>query len=735
MDAVRLCPALAEAHASLRTELTRHDTTLRGFAAEQRSADELARQELDEELELILKSTRSTLELAPAPQASVVGEPTALAAYAELASFNLCRGQPDEAKAQSVHTYEEGLFKSAALQFVEEKLELQKRMTHRTGYLRKASRQGRSSWRFQRVELLYEAGSFWFAYVGVPDADHDPSKPTRGYRKHAIINKTGLINAGSKARRIRLLPGGKTTCIAESEERQQKNIVSPAKLGAAKVAAREAMKLSKNKASLQKQDSCTFCLEVDEHSSIWMASSASERDEWVSAIRSASEMSLETRKENRPMISYEQFRRQDGDHTRSCVDAKLSKCTVSIDEFLSAIERLSQVSCREEFVQALKSVKKTNSQSLVYGDDESTNTESTHAASIRLNVPVPLGRQHAQDCAHEVAVSSGIGVERSVLDGRRVKINSTPRTLSTEAHYQVPRRTESRTVTISRLFNQMIKDMRRDRVIVDGEIIRSENGEHHEEVIRALATKILAAATKPHSDDYGYGEYESTTCKGLRNAVGQQSGTPSSKEEVLHISESGALVHACSILIACTRTSSGGDAYACVQALCRSISNLVVVCPFSTQASPLEFCIRRKAISAEAAPHDLTPDRHSASSSKERQSSNEPNSPSRIAARFFASLVPTVSQPPEPYAGCAAGDDAYAMRASEPHRGQVEVQVRATTEYKICTQDPQDEPTDTWAIVKAVWSQIFSIFGEPHSAANLRAGDANVELTIHDDAV
>lgn len=734
MDTLSLCPALAEARASLRTELIRHDTMLRGFAAEQRSADEMARRELDKELELILKSTGSTFDLAPAPQASVVGEPTALAAYAELTGVKLCRAQPDEAQAQPACPNEDGIFKSAALQLVEEKLELQKRTTHKTGYLRKASRQGRSSWRFQRVELRYDAGSFWFAYVAVPDADRDPSKPVRVCRKQAIINKTGLTNGGTKARRIRLLPGGKTTCAAEVDEREHKSVASPAILGVAKVASREAMKLSKKKASLDKQDSCSFYLEVDEHSSIWMASSPTERDEWVTAIRDASEMSSEPRKEEKPLptIRYEPFQRQDGDHARSCVDAKPS---VNIDEFLGAIKRLSQVSCRQEFVQALTSVKKANSQWLVFGDNDNTDADKGHSAPIRLCVPVPLARQHAQESAHEIAGSSGIGIQRSAPDGRRGKMGSASRTGSTEAHHQVPRWTESNNVTVSRLFNQMIKDMRRDRVVIDGENIRSEVGEHHEEVIKVLASRILTAACTPNSDNYRQSEVESNTRKVSCIAVGQQPATSLSKEEMLRISEAGALVHACSILIACTRTSSGGDAYACVQALCRSISDLVVVCPFSTQASPLEFSIRRKAISAEAAPHDLMPERHSASSSKERRSSSEPSSPSRLAARLFASLVPGASQPPEALAGYVASDYTYSMRASEPHRYQVEVQVHATAEYKICTQDPQDEPTDTWAIVKAVWVQAFSIFGEPNSSANLRAGDANVELTIYDGDV
>lgn len=253
---------------------------------------------------------------------------------------------------------------------------------------------------------------------------------------------------------------------------------------------------------------------------------------------------------------------------------------------------------------------------------------------------------------------------------------------SPQLHKQLPPQDES--------FDQMRRDMRRDRVAIDDELVEADDDERHQAIATALATRLLSF------------------------------NEPDDK-----LSEAGALVHACAVLVACTRTKTGGDAYACLRALCQAID--VVVCPVSTRATPLKLKVRR-----------TTRERARQSSFCALDIAPELASPSGFAGRLLARCgVPTTPDErsaktrqrcatfPLEAPHCPALDD------DEESPSCLQVDAHATTAYRICTSNPQDLPSDTWAVVRAVWTQSFTISGEPSSSgATLTLSEPQVRLTI-----
>ena len=72
-------------------------------------------------------------------------------------------------------------------------------------------------------------------------------------------------------------------------------------------------------------------------------------------------------------------------------------------------------------------------------------------------------------------------------------------------------------------------------------------------------------------------------------------------------------------------------------------------------------------------------------------------------------------------------------RRQKRRRPHVVVAVRATTVYRVCTANPQDEPGDTWALVRAVWDQSFAVLGEPGAAdAARKVGEPRVHVSVSD---
>jgi len=102
--------------------------------------------------------------------------------------------------------------------------------------------------------------------------------------------------------------------------------------------------------------------------------------------------------------------------------------------------------------------------------------------------------------------------------------------------------------------SQLWKDLKRDTVSINGHVIRGDT-DGPERIFGSLTTAILHC-----------------------NVKNEQSNKPG-------ISEVQAISFARDILLAGNRTRSGGDAYYCVDLLCRS--DIVAICPHSNDAEPL----------------------------------------------------------------------------------------------------------------------------------------------------
>lgn len=688
-----LCPAIVSARESVRLEVARHSTALRDLERKQRLAEEAMHRQLDQELDDLLKSM-------VVADRGLANSSTELAAPEPL----------DEQRSPSPHG-DCRIFMAAALQLVEDKLQSQTWGAQRTGYLRKAAHLGRSSWRFQRVELRREAGAYWLAYVAVPDSDQDASKSLRMPRKKAAaVRKADFLFEG-KERRIRLLPGGKTACVPTAfPEKGRAELLSRAPDS-------PTQQMSSHSIS-HAPDDCIFAVKVADHASLWMASSSRERDDWMRAIRDASERSVHA--DNH--IYGDGGSVFSGDHLVSR----------NVTDFVAALDRVALASNREQFVQALKAP--ARGEGSPRPSDQEGGDAAFSSALARFHVPVHWARRYVlgADAPSMASPSGSVNHQfhSQVLDTCRSLLHPMWRTSNNEGGR---RDVETTPFDASRLFTQMRKDMRRDRVSIDGEIVRSDNcREHHEEIARVLATRILLAAN----------EIKSTIAGPLQSSGG----------DVSCMTEASALVHACAILIASTRTSSGGDAYTCVQALCRSMSG-VVVCPLSTKASPLEFDVQP--VSNSTSPKAVY-DQRSAMSNEPQSSESSFMIPSTFATRLFVARLPSPrpsedsttsasawsqqqpknDTPPRGSKGCLSSKEADdEIGNPEVRRDHVSVRATATTAYRICDTNPQDLPSDTWALVRAVWRQEFCLYCDPSESANLRVCDAAVEMTISEIAL
>ena len=267
-----------------------------------------------------------------------------------------------------------------------------------------------------------------------------------------------------------------------------------------------------------------------------------------------------------------------------------------------------------------------------------------------------------------------------------------------------------------RRFEQMRKDMRRDRVAVDGEVCRSSNVDAPETIAAALAARILEESRRL------------------------------TKGPLAELTESGALTHAAHILVECTRTVSGGDAYACVRRLCAPPGvDHVVVCPLNARASPLDVRVRlTKGVVQEPVPPPPPPPTRSppallfahklfsslTSPSGEASSQNfadRPSSPSSSPPSGRASTTDV----PRDDSSSSDDEDLAVKPRRRAGRARVDVAVRATTLYRVCTTDPRDARDDTWALVRAVWDRTFSVLGPP-AGGTPRAGDAVVHIGVSD---
>mmetsp|Transcript_2801 Transcript_2801/g.9914 ORF Transcript_2801/g.9914 Transcript_2801/m.9914 type:complete len:581 (+) Transcript_2801:545-2287(+) len=437
-----------------------------------------------------------------------------------------------------------------------------------------------------------------------------------------------------------------------------------------------------------------FVLYVQGEVLAWMAASRHDRDGWVRSLQNA----INRAKDNVRPIAHE------------------------IAKFEAAIVRATAASDRTAFVAALTFMGRGARDDYWSQPDLPVDVPRTRpadpfpASAAHYWVPAKWARARITEMRSQRATNT------SAKKKRRSARPSRTRRGSHAAASGSGSESEGSTQSAAQQLSQMRKDMRRDRVSIDDEVVSGTHIDDDaavpvEAIVRRLATRLLDKA----------------------------------REIRCPLTEAGALHQALVILSACARTSSGGDAYSCVDALCYPCRELVVLCPLSTQASPLELrlssTVHRRPPSQAGAP------------TKRRAAAFTPSptcfsgfgmhaSPPSFAQQLLASLYEGQNEVqerrPAPAArgagdstptGAAPDDDAGGIFDDFVDVPEIRIDVRATTAYRVCTVNPQDEPSDTWALVRAVWDQSYVIYGDPDdgpNGANSFASDANVRIAISD---
>lgn len=176
---------------------------------------------------------------------------------------------------------------------------------------------------------------------------------------------------------------------------------------------------------------------------------------------------------------------------------------------------------------------------------------------------------------------------------------------------------------------QLWKDMARDKVCINGRVFYGDGdsginarsragGAGPEAILGALARTILELAARARELEAmaaaaaraGSSSTSSPSSPGHAPAQQpQQQQQPQQPPAPLlsGLTEVQVVAHTLEILLACNRTQSGGDTYACVEYLFRN-QGLVVVCPYSTHAEPLQISLEllwdgEASLAAEHHPH------------------------------------------------------------------------------------------------------------------------------------
>ncbi|CAM9378501.1 unnamed protein product [Ectocarpus fasciculatus] len=174
---------------------------------------------------------------------------------------------------------------------------------------------------------------------------------------------------------------------------------------------------------------------------------------------------------------------------------------------------------------------------------------------------------------------------------------------------------------------QLWKDMKRDTVSINGRVMTGERGP--EGIIGALTRCILA-----------------------------QAGRLSASDSLSKLSEAQSLLAARDVLLACDRTTSGGDTYLVVDNLCRN-PPLVVLVPASQEAEPLDITVtlHPRAAQVQAQGHKQSPSRQYRQTIDGGAKSLQAKSP------------PSPGELPEPPSPSSLGSGSAAASPSFGHRG------------------------------------------------------------------
>ena len=309
---------------------------------------------------------------------------------------------------------------------------------------------------------------------------------------------------------------------------------------------------------------------------------------------------------------------------------------------------------------------------------------------------------------------------------------------------------------ISSCVEQLWKDLVRDSVSINGHVLTGESFHGPERILGKLTQQILF------------------TDRGQTSEISNR------------ISESQSVLYARNILLGADRTRTGGDSYYCAEHLCTN-RDLVVICPSSTEANPLSITVhsskRDTTRIGTGSPTELNIQIRTRSSSEEpwklmyviltenKMLVYEHSDTNRcqslqiinlIGAKVIASTTCALESQTTGRIITIVTDegglaheflfedefDFFLWRSSiekavtrvehkdmrpenKPSREQeskIDVTVNVSTEYKICTLDPQGQNEDTWGTIRTTFKQIFQLSGGP--SGRISRGDEVVELEL-----
>ncbi|KAL9188533.1 hypothetical protein ACHAXT_006911 [Thalassiosira profunda] len=321
---------------------------------------------------------------------------------------------------------------------------------------------------------------------------------------------------------------------------------------------------------------------------------------------------------------------------------------------------------------------------------------------------------------------------------------------------------------ISSSIEQLWKDLMRDSVSINGEVLAGESFHGPERIVGKLTQQILESDESLHTNG---------------------------KTASARISEARAISYSRDILLACNRTRSGGDSYFCAENLCLN-RNLVVLCPASNEASPLSITVsgRRKNGSTgsssdisgwasarnspgkpwkrqylvlshsvlscyaegEPKPHELleqlvlhdvgAPPRYKMPKASRAASSQSKESEYVVHIRakngrvardlLFADEFDYLLWRDALEKAAAYSQERFPIQQQngghENGTGNspvVDVTVDVGTDYKLCTIDPSgNESDDTWASLRTTFVQEFTLTGG--QKGNISRGDEAVRLEL-----
>jgi len=311
---------------------------------------------------------------------------------------------------------------------------------------------------------------------------------------------------------------------------------------------------------------------------------------------------------------------------------------------------------------------------------------------------------------------------------------------------------------ISSCVEQLWKDLVRDSVEINGHVLTGESFHGPDRIVGRLTQQILFSDRSQNNS-----------------------------EVANRITESQAVLYARNILLGADRTRTGGDSYYCAENLCTN-RNLVVICPSSTEANPLSITVHASSVDDQTCHVDSPTELNGRVSTRSKSDESWKKMHLKLSENCVHFYDESDTRHKINLAGakvtdstnCAgrdsrtigrvitvvSGEDGLAQeflfedefdfhlwwstlekavvdctRSNGKHDNAkqsvpkqsvpstVDVSVNVSTEYKMCTLDPQGvESEDTWGTIRTTFKQQFRLSGG--TSGRIFRGDEIVQLEL-----